>query len=432
MDARGALKLKYGLDDRPPPAALLLYGLQWWIVCLACSVNLGVVTARLFYGGDVAGQMFFLQKTFAVMGGAGLAQILLGHRLPLVVGPASVLLVGVIASMGAGRDAVFTAAAIGGTLAAAAGYGGLMSRLRSLFTPRIVAVTLILVALTLGPTIIRLGAGGNDGPRGAVFRYAFLMLLPLALLFVNDRLKGVAKSLTLPLGMAGGSLLYWAATEFPSLAATAGPTAATWTILPELHAGTVLAFLFSFIALLVNELGSVEAVGQMLGAAEMGPRIRRGCGVAGVANVVAGWLGVLGPVDYSLSAGIIPASGCASRFTLVPALAGLILCALFPPLIMVLVSIPGPVLGGIMIYLMGLQIGSGFGILARDGGAGDFNGGVIVGLPVMVGLVVSFSPPEVFAAFPDMLRSIVGNGFVMGMVAVVLLEHVVLRKKRGN
>jgi Xanthine/uracil permeases len=258
------------------------------------------------------------------------------------------------------------------------------------------------------------------------------MLLPLALLLLNDRLKGVAKSLTLPAGMAGGSVLYWAATAFPPLAVPSAKTTAAWTIAPEFHAGTVLAFLFSFVALLINELGSVEAVGQMLGADGMGPRIRRGCGLTGVANAVAGWLGVLGPVDYSLSAGIIPASGCASRLTLIPAFAGLTVCAMFPQLIVILVSIPGPVLGGIMIYLMGLQIGSCFGILARDGGAGDFNSGVIVGLPVMVGLVVSFSPPEVFQAFPDMLRSIVGNGFVMGIVAVVLLEHVILRGKRAS
>jgi len=33
------------------------------------------------------------------------------------------------------------------------------------------------------------------------------------------------------------------------------------------------------------------------------------------------------------------------------------------------------------------------------------------------------------AAVPSLLRPIVGNGFVMGIIVVLLLEHLVLREK---
>lgn len=423
-----ATPFRYSLDEKPPPAALLLYGLQWWVVALTCTVNMGLVVARLQFAGDAAGQVFFLQKLFVVIGAASLVQIVAGHRLPLVTGPASTLLVGIAASTGAGMDAVYTAAMIGGFAVTVVGYGGMMSRLRSVFTPRIVAVTLILVALTLGPTIIRLGTTGKtDGVRAVSLTFA--LLLPFAMLFLNDRLGGVAKALVLPLGMAGGSLCYWGVVGFPDFSSPGGASGGTWLTAFDFHAGTVLSFLFCFFALLVNELGSVEAVGRQLGAEEMGKRVDRGCGVTGVFNMLAGWVGVVGPVDYSLSAGVIPATGCASRYALLPAGALLALCGLAPGLVGVLAEIPGPVMAGIMLYVMALQIGSGLGIAARERATEDFTGGVIVGLPLMVGLVISFCPVGAFAAFPEMARSILGNGFVMGIIAVMALEHVVFRRR---
>lgn len=93
------------------------------------------------------------------------------------------------------------------------------------------------------------------------------------------------------------------------------------------EAGTILAFLFCYIALIVNELGSIQAVGHMLQADQMGQRTTRGVGIVGVTNVLSGLFGVIGPVDYSMSPGVISATGCASRYTLLPAGAGLILCA---------------------------------------------------------------------------------------------------------
>ena len=62
--------------------------------------------------------------------------------------------------------------------------------------------------------------------------------------------------------------------------------------------------------------------------------------------------------------------------------------------------------------------------------AKDFNGALTIGLPIMLALVVAFLPAEVSSMLPAALRPIVGNGFVMGVIVVMLLEHVVFRNKR--
>ena len=156
-------------------------------------------------------------------------------------------------------------------------------------------------------------------------------------------------------------------------------------------------------------------------------RIRRGVGLQGAANLASGVLGVIGPVDYSMSAGVIGATGCASRLTLVPAGVGLAACAVFPSFVMGLALIPGAVMGALMLYLMASQLASGLAMLVQERSVTSFESGLCVGLPLMIGLMVAFVPSQAFSAFPGMLRPIVGNGFVMGTLAVILLEHVVFR-----
>ena len=79
------------------------------------------------------------------------SQVLLGHRLPLVAGPATVLVVGVIASLGFSRSAVYTSIMVGGLVLAAAAATGIFGHVRRLFTPRVVALILLLSRSPLPP-----------------------------------------------------------------------------------------------------------------------------------------------------------------------------------------------------------------------------------------------------------------------------------------
>lgn len=415
--------MRYALNDFPPPAAFFLYGLQWWIAALPSVAILGAVVARLHFA-DAAAQIWYMQKLLVILGSATVVQVLAGHRLPLVIGPASTLLVGVLASAAAGVDALYSAIFLGGVLLAVAGFSGLLARLRVFFTPRIVAVVLILIAFTLSPTILRLIGEGSGG----AFPLCFAFATVFALAFLNEALKGIGKSLTVPIGMVGGTLVFSFFQGVPErFSLPSGPTPFAWTIDFSFHPGTLLAFFFCFLALTVNEFGSIEAVGRMLRADGMENRARRGVGFAGLANAVSGWFGVLGPVDFSLSAGLITATGCASRFVLVPAGAGLALCGLFPGFVTVLGVVPGPVMGALLLYLMAAQLASGLMMLAAGKSVTDFTSGLVVALPLMVGLLISFAPPDVIAAFPEMLRPVIGNGFVMGCLAVIVLEHGIFR-----
>lgn len=420
--------MRYGLEDKPPVGHFLLYGLQWWAVSLPTAIIIGLVVARLHFD-DLPRQIHYLQKVFFVMGLTGVVQVLFGHRLPVIEGPASILLVGMLAARSAGTDAIYTAILTGGAVMAAAAATGLLARMRPWFTPRIISIILILIALTLSPTILNMTLSG--GP--ALFNLFFVLLLTIAMVAANNLLRGVWKSLTVLLGLIGGSLVHILCNGVAP-AATAGGTAkaAAGSLFLErldFQPAVVVAFLFCFLALSVNQLGSIESLGYMLRADGMDARVRRGQTLGGVLNMLAGGLGVVGPVSFSFSAGVVAATGCAARLTLVPAGAALAACGLFPRIMFVFSQIPGPVMAAMMLYLMSTQFASGLAMMAKDKCVDDFAGGLMASLPLMTGLVISFLPAAALADCPAFLRPLVGNGFVMGIAMALVLEHAVFRRK---
>lgn len=130
-----------------------------------------------------------------------------------------------------------------------------------------------------------------------------------------------------------------------------------------------------------------------------------------------------------MSPGIISATGCASRFPFIPTAILLLACSFFPMLIGGLLSIPNIVMGVILIYVMLSQFAAGLQLLVRQKAVTEFNDGAVIGLSMMVALLISFAPSEALVQIPSLLRPILGNGFVMGVITVLVMEHLVYRKK---
>ncbi len=418
-----------GIDDRPEPASLLIFGLQWLAVSVPTILIIGKIVAGLYGGPAIP----YLQKLFFLVALVMLAQVYIGHRLPLVLGPATVLLIGILASLEGGFFAINASLVIGGLFLSVLAATGLFRYLRDLFTPRVIAVVLMLIAFTLTPLILDLITSGSAVP--ATQTFLFGIVLALALFVANGILRGLWKS-TLPLwALIAGTLIYAAlfgAAPLPSadtaLFLLPGDLLAPLAV-PG--AGVLAAFLICYLALAVNDLGSIQSVGGILGADDMDGRVNRGMTVTGLGNVAAGLAGVIGPVNFSLSPGIIAATGCASRFALVPAAVALGLIAASPLAIGYLGSIPGPVIGVVLAYIMAAQVAAGLMLGQENGAVKTFDDGLIVGVPLLLGIVAAFLPVAVAAGFPAMFRPLITNGFVVGVITVLLLEHVVYRRKKG-
>lgn len=146
----------------------------------------------------------------------------------------------------------------------------------------------------------------------------------------------------------------------------------------------------------------------------MEKRTTQGVGVVGITNILSGLVGIVGPIDYSMSPGIISATGCASRYTLIPAGIGLVISAFFPELIIVMGHIPHVVMGAVLLYLMAAQLSAGLQMTVHETAVKNFNNGIVIGFPLMVALLLSFAPDSALNSIPPLIRPIIGNGFVMG------------------
>lgn len=419
------MKLKYNVDDRLPAGQLAIYTLQWFVLCIAV-----VATSVFVAQGSPEERLFYSQRLFAVMGIAGLVQVVWGHRLPLVVGPAAVLLVGVLSSLAAGAstDAIYSSIAIGGVLVTLLTFGGLMRLVQRIFTPRIIVVILMLIAVTLAPTITNLVFPPMAEHSEHLFGLLFAIVGVVAMVVLNRNLKGVAKSLVIPIALIAGSVAYFILFDAPAHTASAASLEGMFIGKLSLDWGLVVAFVICYIALAINDIGSMNSLGGMLGITDMEQRTKRGMRITGLFNILAGAMGVLGPVNYSMSPGVIASTGCASRYALLPASLLLVISALFPDVIWVLTAIPSPVIGVILLFLMGTQLAASFEMMQSTRSATTFADALTLGLPLMVAMLFQLMPKGIA---PEVIQPLVGNGFAMGVIAVIVLEHVINRPQKN-
>lgn len=426
------MNMKYGLEDRPPAGENLIYGLEWLAVTIPAVIILGKILGGM--SGNPAAELLYMQKLFAVTAVSLLLQIFAGHRLPLVIGPATVLLIGILASQGSAAEAVYSSILICGLLLSILAASGLFAYLRRLFTPRIVAVILLLVAFTMLPTILRLITSSYGNISAAVnLGFAFIFIL---LMFAGQRwFRGLWKSTLIFWAILAGSLAYYLVNPawLQSLSASHYPLIKGFFSQLTTHViidpGLITAFLLCFLGLAINDLGSIQSVGLVLDAPAMPRRITRGIASTGLSNALAGFMGVIGPVNFSFSPGIIASTGCAARSALIPAGISMLALAFLPRVLFYLSFIPPVVIGCVLLFIMCTQVAAGLATAFSAMQQPYFDNALLIGLPILSGIMVAFLPAEIVSAFPVKLRPILSNGFVIGVLISLLLEHVIFRGK---
>ena len=256
-------------------------------------------------------------------------------------------------------------------------------------------------------------------------------------MFVFYRLlSGIWKSTLIIWAMAAGSFFYFLI--FPAAPADNLFSDAPWftgffrymTLHLSIHPGVLISFIVCFIALSINDVGSIQAVNELLEPSDMESRITRGISLTGLANIVSGFFGVIGPVNYSLSPGVIVSTGCASRFPMLPAAAIMLIFAFSPAATGFIGSVPSVVIGAVLAYVMTSQVAAGllvaFGDVAEEGF--QMENGLVIGFSVLLGTIVAFFPDQVLNVLPVFLRPVLGNGFVAGIFSALILEHIVFRR----
>ncbi|MGE5454931.1 MAG: solute carrier family 23 protein, partial [Methylocystaceae bacterium] len=218
------MEFKFGINDRPDMSNLLVAALQWLAVGIPSLVIIAQVMGTIPEQGT---PVLYLQKLLAATAITLLLQVWLGHRLPLIMGPSNIILVGILASQHATMDVIKTAIVACGLLLAILSSFGLFNHLQSWFTSRVVAVILLLVAFAITPTIRDLIIdihGGNP----LLYNLLIALTLMLLIMTAHHYLQGLWQSALIFIFMLAGSAAYYLL--LPTTVAGIIPGAPFWGI----------------------------------------------------------------------------------------------------------------------------------------------------------------------------------------------------------
>lgn len=423
----------YGIDDRPPLRHALLYGLQWAVIIFPALIVVSHLSGRALQLG-VAEEVRYFQLVLLTSGLMTMVQCLAGHRYPLLDGPSTALLLTFVTLAPHGIQSIQGGTIAGGGLLVALVLWGKLDKVVEVATPNVVGVILMLIAFTLLPYLIRSMTGVSvDQPAGEgviLMISLFLVLLSAAL---SHWLSGFVRTVSLLLGIVLGMALFglMGRVEWPKLAAAGWFSPPTlWTPLsPRLDWTATAAFAIAYIAVIVNSLGSLHGIAKITDPGRLSESISRGVLLNGVGGIGCGLLGMVGLVSYSMSPGVILANRVASRFAVAWCGAILVAAAFVPKLAATLALVPPPVVGAALCSAMGAQVGAGLAVVSS--GMPTIRDYFVVGLPLLIGTLVSFLPEPFMAGVAPSLRIFLGNGLIVGIFLVLVLEHLVMKKQEG-
>lgn len=434
--------MRYGLHDKPPVGTTLLSALQWMIVTVSSSVAVPLMIGDV-YGllPDEIGKL--MQQSMFFIGFASLLQVWIGHRYPMMEGPAGlwwgifVILAQIGTSLGLHPQEIGQSFQLGlmmaGVLFIVFGMLGWVGKLQRWFTPLVSGTYMILLAVSLCSNILAgmLGIGFQHS-REVQPMIALVSIAIVALVIWLTRLKRFS-SFAVLIGMVVGWVFYavmgWTEPVRPTDQVIAWPSLFFWGA-PRWDWGIVLTSTLTGFVLLTNLVTSLVVMGKATNTEPTLKQYNRGGVFTGVSHILSGLSGVVGMIPLSLAAAVIQTTRMASRLPFMLAMVGIMVIGLFPAISHFLAALPTPVAYAALFITYTKLLG--FGLKDYVSMEMDERTITVGGSSLLVGIGIMFVPATAWQNMPPMISFLFGNGLLLGVIVCLLLEHVVFRKREGS
>jgi uracil-xanthine permease len=302
-----------------------------------------------------------------------------------------------------------------------------LPRLKSVFTPVVSGVVVLLIGASLIPTAY-FGFAAPVRPDlpawlGLAIGLTVIVIIVLAQATGRPwlRIGGAA------LGVLAGCGL---SAVFGGLHAPASDPGGAWIVLPRFlpHGFAVewkyaLPFAFVYLVSLLEAMGDMTATAQLSGLSTTGRehwrRLSGGVLADGILSTTSALFGAFPSATYAQNNGVIQITGVASR-RIGYVMAGILaVLGLVPPVGRWVTVMPPAVLGGLALLMFGLVAVSGVRLLL-NAGLGQREG-VIVALALGIGLGLP-SQTTILASLPTVLRTLLESGISAGGLTALILN----------
>ncbi|MFZ5946219.1 MAG: purine/pyrimidine permease [Bacillota bacterium] len=431
----------YKPEDKPPLSKTLIYSLQWIAFNLVNVAVVPVVVGSAVGLSQVEiGQL--AQRTMVFASFASILQVIFGHRLPIIEGPAG-MWYGIFITLGAmapnmGKDLALLRTDLQlGVIAAGIvliifGMMGIMGKVLKFFTPAVTGTVLVLLTLQLSGSFVK-GMLGIESGLDKINIPSLVVSATVIIIIVAINLKG--KGFLNTMGILIGTLAGWLLAIIFGIAPAYNqvvtvpffqlPVLLAWGS-PTLDIGIIFVSILIGLLVLSNLVASILAMERTLEIKTPPGTYDKGVIFTGIADVLAGLGSTVGVVPYSASAGLVSLTGVGSKAPFILYAVTMMVLGLFPPVGSLLTLIPKPV--GYAVLAVSFCQMLIFGLKDYHLMKLDRRGSFVIGLPIIIGTGIISLPPGVFQGFPAFLQYIIGNGFVTGMLLCILLEHFFIPK----
>ena len=349
-------------EEKLPPGQTLLVGLQHVVAMFGATV-----LAPLLMGFDPNVAILF----------SGVATIIFfivtGGRVPSYLGSSFAFIGPVLAATGAAVAAGANpnlGLALGGIIAAGALYSviGLIVMaaghrwVEKVMPPVVTGSIVAAIGLVLAPIAINSASGiGPGSPDGTAFARWIALITVVSVGLFAVYAPGLARRIPILLGAIVGYVVYYIAANVMALGPAIDFTkigAAAWFGMPNFTAPVFDPRAMVLIApvaivLVAENLGHIKAIGAMTGRS-FDRYLGRAFLGDGIATMVSGSGGGTGVTTYAENMGVMAITRIYSTQLFIVAAVIAILLGFSPKFGALILTIPGPVLGGLSIVVFGL------------------------------------------------------------------------------
>jgi putative pyrimidine permease RutG len=349
-------------EERLPTGPTVLVGLQHVVAMFGATVLAPILmgfdpNVAIFFSG-IATLIFFVLTGGRVPSYLGSSFAFIG---PVLVATGATVAAGANPNLGIALGGIIAAGALYtviGLIVMAAGHQWIERVMPPVVTGAIVAA----IGLVLAPIAINSASGiGPGSADGTAFARWIALITVVAVGLAAVYAPGLARRIPILLGAIVGYLVYYIAANVMGL----GPAidfskigAAAWIGMPNFSAPVFDAKAMVLIApvaivLVAENLGHIKAIGAMTGR-NLDPLLGRSFVGDGIATMVSGAGGGTGVTTYAENMGVMAITRIYSTALFIAAALIAILLGFSPKFGALILTIPGPVLGGLSIVVFGL------------------------------------------------------------------------------
>ena len=371
----------------------------------------------------------------------------IGSRLPIVMGVSFTFLGSLLVictNPDLGYEGMVGAVILGGIFE---GLVGLSAKYWKRFlTPVVSACVVIAIGLSLLSVGMDSWGGGSGVEDFGAWYHLLVGAFTLVVCLVSRYLlKGVYKNLNILVGLVFGYLLaviFTAAgvapmVDFSGISQTIQevgifsiPKLVFFTShKPVFDLGAFFTIAIVFLVSAAETTGATTAVCTgALGRNIKMEELQGSLAVDGFSSAISGCFGCPPLTSFSQNVGLVTMTGVINRFTIFTGALILILASLFPPLGAFFNSLPQAVLGGCTVMMFGSIMYEGIKMLKEC--EFDDRTMIIVSLAFCIGVGLTQTSGNFFAAFPQVVGDVFNGNAVAGVFVVSLLLSLLLPKSK--